>query len=110
MSEIKFISYSGGSDEFCCGQLEVEIDGMPYTFGSVSDGDDFERFWSVETCERDACKCSHCTWKRFDLPDNLDDVWLLWYKPHPKWVKELIPELLKVMNENVKNGYCERGC
>ena len=106
MNEIKFISYSGDSDDFCSGQLEVEIDGFPYSFGSVSDGDDFERFWTVGRCVKDDQKLCHLTWRVDDFLDGLD---LVWFKPNPEWIKELHPELIKVMNENVKIGYCE-GC
>ena len=106
MSEIKFISYEGDSDDFCCGQLEVEIDGFPYSFGSVSDGDDFERFWMFESCIRDDKNMCSLRWK---INPVLDDLDIEWFKPNPEWIKELLPELIKVMNENVKLGYCE-GC
>lgn len=107
MADIKFISYEGDPDSFCSGQLEVEINGFPYSFGSVSDGDDFERFWIRETCIRNDKNRCRLLWKINTVLDDLDPMW---FKPHPKWVKDLIPELIKVMNENVKIGYCEGGC
>jgi hypothetical protein len=117
---IKFISYTGKYPNLCSGVLTVEIDGKEYKFGHESTdydfekrcyiNDNFEQFWissgsiNMSYSESDDvdCEVTKGPWEITGYCDEADEK-------HPQWVIDILPELLKVFNENVPHGCCG-GC
>lgn len=102
---IKFRSYTGAYPNLCRGVLTVEIDGKEYTFGY--NNADFDDFWesggSIHHNEdwdmsagHGAWGLSHYNWSKTD-------------ENHPQWVIDILPDLIKIFNENVPYGCCG-GC
>ena len=113
MANIEFVSYNGAYPNLCSGKLTVKIDGKEVSFGQTT------KFWSWEKDEDLAdypsfwCSGggvgfnddwseivdSFCDWE-MSSPSEKD------YSPE---IWKLLPDILKVMNENVEGGCCG-GC
>lgn len=113
---IKFISYTGEYPTLCFGALTVEIDGKTYIFGSGSDVYDFSKNAYKENCyeafwvsgggiRKDA------DWYMWAEQDDwlINSCWNKANSTHPQWIIDLLPELIKIFNENVPQGCCG-GC
>ena len=117
---VKFISYDGKYPTLCMGVLTVEIDGKEYKFGhhfenyvyktnSYSDEvnqKNFDEFWKSGGCVKRN--------KRYDMwsekePWELNESYNNVDENHPQFIIDILPELLKVFNENVEFGCCG-GC
>jgi len=103
MSKVKFVSYDGAYPNLCSGTLVLEIDGKKVSFGySYKAPVDYPSFWctggSVRFDEDWIEDVSHGEW---ELSAN--------EREYPKEIFELLPECIKVMNENVPEGCCG-GC
>lgn len=121
MNKIKFISYTGKYPNLCKGILIVEINGKEYKFGhdfehyhlkeNRYDNEDpnnpnFEKFWTSGGCIRgDFTIGVYSTQEPWELNNEYDKV----DESHPQWIKELLPQLLYIFNENVEFGCCG-GC
>ena len=103
---IKFISYIHSPFGLCDGIFTVMIDDKEYRFGhnyennvydyntnQYTDGN-FNEFW------KSGGKC--------ESRGVLEGPWELSYDTHefPEWIIKLLPELIKVFNENVPAGCC----
>lgn len=120
MANIEFVSYDGTYPTLCSGKLIVKIDGKEISFGKT------KKFWSWETDDiladypqfwhsggscgfdndySDSFVCSDIPWEL-----NWDNDSVCYYrKDYPPEIWELIPNILKVMNEHVPGGCCG-GC
>jgi hypothetical protein len=111
MNKIEFVSYNGEYPNFCNGKLVVKIDDKEISFGRTTklsgwkdeDIADYPSFWcpgggipSDENWYEHIQ--SHCDWHMIGYEKNY---------PYEIW--KLLPDILKVMNENV-NGRCCGGC
>ena len=97
---VKFISYDGEYPNLCSGTLVVEIDGKRTSFGWHNA--DYPEFWvsggSVSFDE--------------DWSETVDrGEWELCFdeKNYPPEIAAAMPELIRVFNENVREGCCG-GC
>ena len=111
MKNIKFISYSGKYPNLCSGTLVVEIDGKKVIFGWTEPDNwmneekaDYPRFWCSGggvSFDEDWMEYvdSYCDWE-MSSPSEKD---------YPPEIWKLLPDILKVMNENVDGGCCG-GC
>ena len=101
---VKFISYSGNYPCLCMGQLIVEIDGKEVSFGGFGSKCDYPRFWtSGGSCSFDSSWNPNVESGEWRIRHGaLDDI-------NNEEIKKLIPEILKVMNENTEHGCCG-GC
>ena len=112
MNKIEFVSYDGGYPNLCSGKLVVKIDDKEVSFGRTTklrweDGEglaDYPRFWcsggSVSFDENWMEHVdSYCDWE-MSSPSEKD---------YPPEIWKLLPDILKVMNENVDGGCCG-GC
>jgi hypothetical protein len=110
MNKIEFVSYSGKYPCLCSGKLVVKIDGKEVSFGYTTklfDGDDiadYPKFWcsggSVSFDENwNECVIPYCDW---EMAGPIE-------KHYPPEIFKLLPDILKVMNENVDGGCCG-GC
>lgn len=103
---IKFISYTGAYPNLCRGVLTVEIDGKEYTFGYKCA--DFDDFWESggSICRNDE------DWYMWAVQGEWGLCYYNWSKAdenHPQWVIDILPDLIKLFNENVPYGCCG-GC
>ena len=113
---IKFISYTGRYPTLCSGTLTVEIDWKEVKFGheacrynfktdSYDDDPDhthLEKFWcSGGGLQRNYEGAYEGKWEL--------DPYYTREANYPEEIKKLLPELLKVFNENVEHGCCG-GC
>lgn len=110
MKNIKFVSYDGAYPNLCSGRLVVEIDGKEVSFGFTEPSfftekklADYPRFWcsggSVSfDDEWNECVIPYCDWEMIGSE-----------KDYPPEIFEILPDILKVMNENVPGGCCG-GC
>ena len=121
MNKIKFISYTGRYPNLCKGILTVEINGKKYKFGhgfehyhfkeNRYDNEDpnnpnFDAFWTSGGCIRgDFTIGLYSIQEPWELNNEYNQV----DETHPQWVKELLPQLLYIFNENVEHGCCG-GC
>ena len=112
MTKIEFVSYDGAYPNLCSGKLTVKIDGKEVSFGRTTklwweDGKglaDYPRFWcsggSVSLGEDYTEEViGRCDWE-MSAPIEKD---------YPSEIWKLLPDILKVMNENVEGGCCG-GC
>lgn len=123
MNKIKFVSYTGKYPNLCRGIFTVEINGREYKFGHNFEyysfkedrylnedlnNPNFEKFWksggSIEV-EENSYKNMYSNKGPWELNNEYDKV----DESHPQWIKELLPILLNVFNENVEYGCCG-GC
>lgn len=97
--KVEFVSYSGKHPSLCIGLLVVKINGKQVSFGY---GGDYRTFWESGGCagvddELDEF-CTEGDWiLEADRASYTDEIW------------ELMPKLIKVMNDNVEHGCCG-GC
>ena len=98
---IKFISYEASEYAVCLGKLTVEVDGVVLSFGS--DLECFPRFWISGGGLLSDYSGS------YTAPYELKHGWERDYTQYPKWIKDSIPEILEVMNDNIEWGCCG-GC
>lgn len=109
---IEFVSYSGEYPNLCSGKLVVKLDGKevsfsPFTKKSPLIGPDevaqYHKFWSPGgnvTFDEDWSECvTHGEW-------GLEDSYM---DEYPDEIRDAIPELLRIFNENVPPGCCG-GC
>ena len=123
MNKIKFVSYTGKYPNLCRGILTVEINGREYKFGHDFEyysfkenrylnedlnNPNFENFWksggSIKV-EDKSYRNMYSTEGPWELNNEYDKV----DESHPQWIKELLPQLLYIFNENVEYGCCG-GC
>ena len=102
--KIEFVSYSGTYPCLCHGRLVVKVDGKEISFESGGADADYPAFWA-----------SGGSTGFIDLVDwepiVTEGEWQLKAcgKSYPKKIRDLLPKLLDVMNENVRPGCCG-GC
>jgi hypothetical protein len=111
MNKIEFISYNGAYPNLCSGKLVVKIDGKEVSFGFTTPSfftddelADYPRFWCSGggvSFDEDWMEYvdSYCDWE-MSSPNEKD---------YPPEIWKLLPDILKVMNENVEGGCCG-GC
>lgn len=109
MNKIEFVSYNGSYPNLCSGKLTVKIDGKEISFGAteIFEKDttpaDYPRFWcsggsiSFDKNWHEHVN-SHCDWEMTGSE-----------KDYPPEIWKILPDILKVMNENVDGGCCG-GC
>lgn len=114
MATIKFISYDGSYPTLCSGKLTVEIDGKVVTFGKVKhypglttleEMADYPSFWcsgGSTGFDDDGSEWTLplCPW---EMSEGIDE------KDYPPEIWKLLPDILKVMDDNVPGGCCG-GC
>lgn len=112
MSEkIEFVSYDGKYPNLCRGKLVVKIDGKELSFGATQifkfEKDktpaDYPRFW---------CSGGSIHYKKNYSGYNIehgDWEMLGSEKEYPPEIWKILPDILRVMNENVDGGCCG-GC
>ena len=109
---IEFVSYNGAYPNLCSGKLIVKIDGKEVSFGQTT------KFWSWEKDEELAnyqrfwCSGGGVSFDEdciefVDGPCNWEISAIKKDYPHEIW--KILPDVLKVMNENVEGGCCG-GC
>jgi len=105
MSKVEFVSYTGKYPNLCRGVLTVKINGELVSFGnewSAENGiiPDFPPFWTsggnMVDSKTNPWKIS--CWVNLDRSDT-----------YPDDISDMLPEILRVMNENVEHGCCG-GC
>ena len=108
-SIVKFVSYDGEYPNLCSGTLMVEINGKKTSFGWTNPRwlnekkADYPRFW--------------CSGGSTGFSDDYADSYVVkgpWEmlaqeKDYPPEIWKLLPEILDLMNENVREGCCG-GC
>ena len=112
---IEFVSYTGAFPCLCSGILTVRVDGKTWHFG-------YGRGYSVNAQERELVPrlppfWTSGGWCGFDDDWNEDvgeGPWEMCVSPsqleyYPPEVRERLPDILAVMNENVPFGCCG-GC
>lgn len=119
MAKIEFVSYDGTYPTLCSGKLIVKINGKEVSFGKTKKFwsweiddilADYPSFWhsggSVGFCGGDSYVASDIPWEL-----SWDDAALeaSYRNNYPEEIWELIPDILKVMNEHVPGGCCG-GC
>ena len=109
---IKFISYDGAYPNLCSGTLVVEIDGKRVSFGKQFLWD-WEKKAGVKPADYGQFWCSGGS---VSFDDDwtecvLQGSWELVFdeKAFPEEIVKLMPDLIKVFNENVPEGCCG-GC
>lgn len=115
MAKIKFISYDGAYPVLCSGKLTVEIDGKTVTFGKVrhfpglttlEEMADYPSFWCSGGSigfddDWNEIVCGGCPWEMSEAGGTEKD--------YPPEIWKILPDILAVMNENVRGGCCG-GC
>lgn len=110
---IEFISYTGKYPNLCSGVFTVKIDGKTVGFGHDSSSynwrtskyndSNYEAFWTTG---------GNCGFRNNYEESYINrEPWQLTYETncYPNHIKDLLPELLRVFNENVPYGCCG-GC
>jgi hypothetical protein len=113
MSEkIEFVSYNGKYPNLCSGKLVVKIDGKEVSFGQTTEAwnlpegeklANYPRFWCSGGSIRFKMDYSdyrivHGDWELIGSEND-----------YPPEIWKLLPDILRVMNENVESGCCG-GC
>lgn len=109
---VKFVSYDGAYPNLCSGTLVVEIDGKKVSFGKQ-----FLWSWEKEAGVKPADYGQFwCSGGGVSFDDDWSEIvdrgeWELSFdeKDFPKEIVAIMPELIKVFNENVPEGCCG-GC
>jgi hypothetical protein len=108
---IEFISYNGEYPSLCRGKLVVKIDDKEVSFGQTT------KFWSWEKDEeladyprfwRSGGSCGFDDDGGYNVP-FCDWEMSAYEKDYPPEIWKLLPDILKVMNENTDGGCCG-GC
>lgn len=112
MNKIEFVSYSGEYPNLCSGKLVVKIDDKEVSFGRIT------KHWSwtknEEVADYPSFWCSGGS-IQFKMDYSDYDIakgdWELIgsEEDYPPEIGKLLPDILKVMNENVEGGCCG-GC
>lgn len=89
MSHVKFVSYNGKWPCLCLGDLTLEVNGKQYTWGYGH-----RLIMSGGSCS---------------LNEIEKGEWIILEKEVPDEIKEYIPEIEKVVNDNIEFGCCG-GC
>ena len=109
---IEFISYNGSYPALCHGKLVVKIDGREVSFGKT------KKFWGWEKDEELA---DYPRFWRSGGGVGFDEDWIEFVdgpcdweitgskKDYPPEIWKILPDILRVMNENVEGGCCG-GC
>lgn len=104
MDKIEFVSYSGKYPNLCSGKLVVKIDGKEVSFGTYEGmTTDYPRFWCSGGSIQFTMDYSDCEIKKGDWESVAAE------REYPPEIFKLLPDILKVMNENVDGGCCG-GC
>ncbi len=112
MNKIEFISYNGRYPNLCSGKLVVKIDDKEVSFGQTTkfpwekdeELADYSRFW----CSGGGVSFDE-DWNEFvDGPCDWEMSSPI-EKDYPPEIWKLLPDILRVMNENVYGGCCG-GC
>lgn len=107
---IEFISYDGTYPNLCSGKATFKIDGKIVEFAVFPkeySGKVYDSFWSSGGCIQ-----RNKDWDMWteEAPWKLDlDWWRTVDEDHPQWLIDLLPELLRLFNKNVRYGCCG-GC
>jgi hypothetical protein len=107
---IEFVSYTGKFPNLCSGILAVRVDGCEYRFGYGLHEEDVKgpllpQFWT----SGGGCGFTD------DWDENVTSgPWEMCLSPsekesYPPEIRDMLPEILAVMNENVPHGCCG-GC
>lgn len=109
---VKFISYDGAYPNLCSGMLVVEIDGEKISFGQTFPREsekaagktpvNYPKFWASGGSVSFDDEWNECV-DRGEWELSFDE------KDYPAGIAALMPELIKVFNENVPEGCCG-GC
>lgn len=103
--QIKFISYDGEYPCLCFGNLKVEINSKVVTFGGYESSKKnlkYPCFWmSGGRVSFDKDWNENVTKGEWELNANQKD--------YPKYIWKLMPQLIELMNLNVRYGCCG-GC
>ncbi|MBR4316377.1 MAG: hypothetical protein IKP65_05375 [Alphaproteobacteria bacterium] len=112
---IEFISYTGKWPNLCRGVLTVKIDGKEIKFGhdpmqyeyktnSYLDEDknnhNYDEFW---------CSGGYIEKDEHYHMEAIKEEWKLNENKYSEQINKLLPELIKIFNENVEYGCCG-GC
>ena len=115
MSKLEFVEYTGRYPNLCSGRLFVRIDGKLFSFGNYCRGkkgktsDDgvpnYPKFWTsgghIWGDDKGNMGSVDAPWRleirEFDEPE------------FPVDIKELLPQLIELFNDNVEPGCCG-GC
>jgi hypothetical protein len=111
MNKIEFVSYNGKYPNFCSGKLVVKIDDKEVSFGrttklaGLKDEElaDYPKFW----CSGGGISFTESWYEPFR--PHYDWEMFGSEKDYPPEIWKLLPDILKVMNENVDGGCCG-GC
>ena len=109
MAKIEFVSYTGEYPILCMGKLVVKIDNKEVSFGKTTkvwgweEPADYPSFWCSGGGISDEKWSKHvqsgCDW---EISEPIEEH-------YPSEIWKLLPDILKVMNENVQGGCCG-GC
>lgn len=107
MSNIEFVSYDGSYPNLCSGILTVKINGNTTTFGYDWSNDcikpNYPPFWKSGGCASFDKNWNSCV-SEGDWELDIDNG-----HSFPKDILAVLPDIIKVMNENVPHGCCG-GC
>lgn len=104
-SKIKFVSYDGEFPNLCAGKLVVKYGKRTLTFYGYEtnrEKDIYPQFW---------CSGGSVSFDNDWNANVTGGIWELVYdkRYYPKEILDLLPEIIDVMNENVRHGCCG-GC
>lgn len=117
---IEFIDYTGKYPTLCMGILTVKINDKTYKFGENENTynfttntykeDCYPQFWTsggsvemrIDDNDEMITYCGNGDWQLNSEWNNIDET-------HPQYIRDLLPELIKVFNKNVIQGCCG-GC
>lgn len=107
---IKFVNYTYEPTSLCCGILTVIINDKEYRFGHDYNSNcyDYKTNRYIDGNFNEFWKSGGCVSLEYG---STEGPWELSYteNDYPDWIVELMPELIKVFNENVMYGCCG-GC
>ena len=112
-NKIEFVSYNGAYPNLCYGKLVVKIDGKEVSFGKINkfwswekaeDLADYPRFW----CSGGSINIKMDYYSDYNI-EHGDWEMIGSEKDYPSEIWKLLPDILRVMNENVECGCCG-GC
>ena len=110
---IEFIEYTGKWPCLCMGVLTVKIDDKEYKFGHEVGSYDFKNNCYLDGNYSDFWRSGGSIRGTDEgFLEAVEDDWLLDEEEHndyPDWLKEKLPELIKIFNQHVVHGCCG-GC